>query len=49
MPTIVVGKELFGGYDTTDMATEYLRNPLGFENAEMQRKGKLPIGVERTR
>lgn len=49
VPTIVVEKELFWGYDMTDMATAYLRDPLGFENTEMQRMSNLPAGVERAR
>lgn len=49
VPTIAVGKELFWGYDITDMATAYLRDPLAFEDTEMQRMGKLPVGIERPR
>lgn len=49
VPTIAVEKELFWGYDMTDMATTYLRDPLTFEDTEMQRMSKLPVGVERPR
>ena len=47
VPTIAVEKELFWGYDMTDMAIAYLRDPLAFEDTEMQRMSNLPIGVER--
>ncbi len=49
VPTIAVEKELFWGYDMTDMATAYLRDPLAFEDTEMQRMSNLPVGVERRR
>ncbi len=47
VPTIAVEKELFWGYDMTDMAIAYLRDPLAFEDIEMQRMSNLPIGVMR--
>ncbi|MFT4585615.1 MAG: 2-hydroxychromene-2-carboxylate isomerase [Gammaproteobacteria bacterium] len=49
VPTIACEKELFWGYDMTDMAIAYLRDPLAFEDTEMQRMSKLPVGVERPR
>jgi len=49
VPTIAVEKELFWGYDMTDMAAEYLEDPLAFEDAEMQQIGILPVGTERPR
>jgi 2-hydroxychromene-2-carboxylate isomerase len=49
VPTIAVEKELFWGYDMTDMATAYLRDPLAFDDTEMQRLSKLPVGAERPR
>jgi len=49
VPTIVVGKELFWGYDVTGMAAAYIDDPQAFDDAEMQRAGALPIGVERPR
>ena len=49
VPTIAVEKELFWGYDMTDMAIDYLRDPLAFEDPEMQRISNLPIGIERRR
>ena len=47
VPTIAIEKELFWGYDMTDMAAAYLGDPLAFEDTEMQRMSELPIGVER--
>jgi len=49
VPTFAIGKELFWGYDMTDMAIAYLKDPLAFEDTEMQRMSKLPVGVERRR
>jgi len=49
VPTIAVGNELFWGYDMTDMAIAFLRDPHAFEDPEMQRMSDLPIGVERER
>ena len=49
VPTIAAEKELFWGYDTTGMAAAYLRDPLAFEDTEMQRMNNLPVGVERQR
>lgn len=47
VPTIVVEKELFWGYDMTAMAIAYLRDPQAFEDAEMQRVSNLPVGAVR--
>lgn len=47
VPTIAIGKELFWGYDMTAMAADYIDDPQAFDDAEMQRAGTLPIGVER--
>ncbi len=47
VPTIAVDNELFWGYDMTDMASAYLEDPLAFEDSEMQRMNKLPVGAER--
>jgi 2-hydroxychromene-2-carboxylate isomerase len=49
VPTYVVGKELFWGHDAFDMVVDYLRNPAGFEDAEMRRIDSLPVGVTRSR
>lgn len=47
VPTIAVDAELFWGYDMTDMAADYIRDPNAFDDAEMQRVSHLPIGAER--
>ena len=47
VPTIAVEKELFWGYDMTDMAMAYLRDPAAFEDEEMQRASNIPVGIER--
>ena len=49
VPAIVAGRELFWGFDMTDMAAAYIEDSLAFEDAEMNRMGVLPIGVERPR
>jgi 2-hydroxychromene-2-carboxylate isomerase len=49
VPTFVVGNELFWGQDAFDMVVDYLRDPAGFEDAEMRRIDTLPVGVTRTR
>jgi 2-hydroxychromene-2-carboxylate isomerase len=49
VPTFVVGDELFWGHDAFDMAVDYLRDPAGFEDAEMRRIDSLPVGVTRSR
>lgn len=49
VPTIAVGKELFWGYDMTSMAADFIDDPHGFDDAEMESAGTLPIGVDRPR
>ena len=49
VPTIAVKKELFWGYDMTDMAAAYIKDSQAFEDTEMQRMSDLPIGIERPR
>jgi len=44
-----VKKELFWGYDMTDMAAAYIKDSQAFEDTEMQRMSDLPIGIERPR
>jgi len=48
VPTFVVGDELFWGHDAFDMVVDYLRDPVGFEDAEMRRIDSLPVGVTRS-
>ena len=47
VPTLAVDKELFWGFDMTDMAIDYISDPQAFEDAEMQHISNLPVGVER--
>ncbi|MEZ5591686.1 MAG: 2-hydroxychromene-2-carboxylate isomerase [Gammaproteobacteria bacterium] len=47
VPTILINGELFWGFDATDMALDYLRDPNLFENPEMQRISHLPCGAQR--
>jgi len=49
VPAIVADEELFWGFDMTDMAAAYIREPHAFEDDEMKRSGSIPIGVERPR
>lgn len=47
VPTFVTGGELFWGSDSLDMLGEFLKNPAKFKTGEMERLGKLPVGVMR--
>jgi len=47
VPTLVVDRQLFWGYDATAMALDYLRDPAAFLSPEMQRVDALPIGTAR--
>ncbi len=47
VPTLAVERELFWGFDMTDMAADYLRDPSAFNDTEMQKISRLPIGIER--
>jgi hypothetical protein len=47
VPTLRVGYELFWGYDATDMALDYLRDPVRFLSDEMKRVDALPVGASR--
>jgi 2-hydroxychromene-2-carboxylate isomerase len=49
VPTFVIGPELFWGHDAFDMVVDYLRDPAGFEDAEMRRIDSLPVGATRSR
>jgi 2-hydroxychromene-2-carboxylate isomerase len=49
VPTFVVGDELFWGHDAFEMLLDYLRDPAGFDDAEMRRLDTLPVGVTRAR
>jgi 2-hydroxychromene-2-carboxylate isomerase len=47
VPTLVIGGELFWGFDATDMALDFLRGDPLFISPEMQRAGELPYGAVR--
>lgn len=47
VPTLAIGGELFWGYDATDMALDYLRDPVAFISEEMRRVDQLPYGATR--
>jgi 2-hydroxychromene-2-carboxylate isomerase len=49
VPTFVIGTELFWGHDALEMAVDYLRDPTGFNDAQMSRIDTLPVGVTRSR
>ena len=42
VPTLVMNGNLFWGFDTTDMAIEYLSDPKLFESSDMKRLATLP-------
>ncbi len=47
VPTLVANKEIFWGFDATDMLLDYLKNPGLFEHPEMQRVSNLPESAQR--
>jgi 2-hydroxychromene-2-carboxylate isomerase len=47
VPTIVIGGELFWGFDATDMAIGYLQGAHLFADGEMQRVSDMPYGAVR--
>lgn len=47
VPTFVIGDQVFWGHDTLDMAIDYLRDPVQFEDSEMRRMRTLPVGIVR--
>jgi 2-hydroxychromene-2-carboxylate isomerase len=49
VPTLVVGEECFWGHDAVDMALDYLKDPLGFEDPAMRAANVVPIGTARPR
>ena len=48
VPTLCIRRELFWGYDATDMALDFLGNPERFLSEEMKRVDRLPVGATRT-
>jgi 2-hydroxychromene-2-carboxylate isomerase len=47
VPTFDTGKELFWGLDATDMLLDYLADPGVFDEPEMRRIARLPVGAAR--
>ncbi len=47
VPTLLIDDEVYWGFDATGMALQALRDPAGLNDAEMQRVGDLPVGVQR--
>jgi 2-hydroxychromene-2-carboxylate isomerase len=47
VPTLVIGSELFWGFDATDMALDYLADPARFARGEYTRLDALPVGAAR--
>ena len=48
VPTLVIGAEFFWGHDAFDMALDYLKDPVAFEEGGMRAADRLPVGVQRT-
>ena len=48
VPTLVIGGELFWGFDATGMAIDYLARAPLFESEEMLRVSDMPYGAVRT-
>jgi 2-hydroxychromene-2-carboxylate isomerase len=48
VPTLCVDGELFWGYDATDMALDFIRDPGRFRSGEMRRVDNLPVGATRS-
>lgn len=52
VPTFTVNapsKQMFWGLDAFDMLLDYLKDPIAFNDSEMQRIETLPVGVQRKR
>ena len=47
VPALTIGEEFFWGHDAVDMALDYLKDPLAFEDAAMRTVEALPVGVAR--
>jgi 2-hydroxychromene-2-carboxylate isomerase len=49
VPTFVIGNETIWGQDAFEMVLDYLRDPAQFDDEEMRRIDRLPVGVSRER
>ena len=47
VPTLAIDGELFWGFDATEMALDYMRDPAAFVSPEMKRLDDLPVGASR--
>lgn len=47
VPTLSIDKQLFWGNDAHDFALDALQHPELFEDPEMQRLQRLPVGIQR--
>lgn len=47
VPALVIGAEFFWGHDAIDMALDYLKDPVRFEDGGMRAVEELPIGAAR--
>jgi hypothetical protein len=47
VPTFVIGDELFWGQDGLEMALDYLRDPIAFEDAGMRAIENVGVGAVR--
>ena len=47
VPTFAIDRELFWGFDATDMVADYVNDPAWFNSPEMMRIGDLPAGAQR--
>jgi len=47
VPTLAIDGELFWGFDATDMALDYLADPVRFSGGEYARLDGLPVGAAR--
>ena len=48
VPTLIIDGHLFWGNDATQMAADFLADPLPFQSGEMKRLADLPSGATRT-
>jgi 2-hydroxychromene-2-carboxylate isomerase len=49
VPTFIIDDETFWGQDAFEMVLDYLRDPLQFQDSEMQKIDRLPVGIVRSR
>lgn len=47
VPTLLIDDEMFWGFDATDMALDYLHDPVRFAGGEYARVNQLPVAAQR--